>query len=323
MSVPRELGEPLLVALAHGLGLSHAPNTVTGYVYRLRKLFVFLRARGIDDVGLVSASDLQAFREHLAETATTHGEHGPATPGHLNNALKAVKAMYRWLCESDVIAHDPARRLRFVREPRRLPRTILSASEAVKMCEAPDMGSALGVRDRVAIEILYATGLRRAELLALDLGDISVEDLVVRVRRGKGGKGRVAPFGRPAATVLDKYLRWIRPELAHGREREQALMLSYSGRRLDRLTLGEIVACAARAAWIERRVTPHSLRHACATHMLENGADLRHLQELLGHASLSTTQVYTHLSLRHLRETYARCHPRERGTLAQPEEPHK
>jgi integrase/recombinase XerD len=320
MSVPRELGEPLLVALAHGLGLSHAPNTVADYVYKLRKLFAFLRARGIEDVGRVSVADLQAFREHLAETPT---EHGPPTPGHLNNALKAVKAMYRWLCESDVIAHDPARRLRFVREPRRLPRTILSAAEAVKMCEAPDMGSALGVRDRVAIEILYATGLRRAELLALDLGDVSVDDLVVRVRRGKGGKGRMAPFGRPAATVLDKYLRWVRPELVHGRLKEEALLVSYSGRRLDRLTLGEIVASAARAAGIERRVTPHSLRHACATHMLENGADLRHLQELLGHASLSTTQMYTHLSLRHLRETYARCHPRERGTLAQPEEPHK
>jgi site-specific recombinase XerD len=105
--------------------------------------------------------------------------------------------------------------------------------------------------------------------------------------------------------------------------KEEALLVSYSGRRLDRLTLGEIVASAARAAGIERRVTPHSMRHACATHMLENGADLRHLQELLGHASLSTTQVYTHLSLRHLRETYARCHPRERGTLAPPEEPSK
>jgi len=123
--------------------------------------------------------------------------------------------------------------------------------------------------------------------------------------------------------VLDKYLRWIRPELVHGRLKEEALLVSYSGRRLDRLTLGEIVASAARAAGIERRVTPHSLRHACATHMLENGADLRHLQELLGHASLSTTQVYTHLSLRHLRETYARCHPRERVTLAPSEEPSK
>ena len=170
------------------------------------------------------------------------------------------------------------------------------------------MGSALGVRDRVAVEILYATGLRRTELLALDLGDISVEDLVVRVRRGNGGKGRVAPFGRPAAEVLAKYLRWIRPELMHGHRDEQALLVSYSGRRLDRYTLGEIVASAARAAGIERRVTPHSLRH---------------LQELLGHASLSSTQVYTHLSLRHLRETYARCHPRERGTVAQPEKPTK
>ena len=121
MTIPRELGEPLLVALAQGLGLSHAPNTVADYVYKLRKLFAFLRARGIEDAGRASAADLQAFREHLAETPT---EHGPPTPGHLNNALKAVKAMYRWLCDSDVIAHDPARRLRFVREPRRLPRTI-------------------------------------------------------------------------------------------------------------------------------------------------------------------------------------------------------
>jgi integrase/recombinase XerD len=134
----------------------------------------------------------------------------------------------------------------------------------------------------------------------------------------------VADQGFTPSVDAAEHLRWVWHELVYGRLKEEALLLSYSGRRLDRLTLGEIVVSAARAAGIERRVTPHSLRHACATHLLENGAGLRHhLQELLGHASLSSTEVYTHLSLRQLRKTYAGCHPRERGTVAQPEEPTK
>jgi site-specific recombinase XerD len=188
------------------------------------------------------------------------------------------------------------------------------------MCEAPDVATAFGVRDRVALELLYGTAVRRAELLALDVDDVSVEERTLRVERGKGGKGRVVPFGEPAAEILSKYLQWVRPELLRRTPRERALLLNGITGRLGCDGLADIVAAAAVAAGIGRRVTPHALRHACATHMLENGADIRYLQELLGHASLTSTQVYTHVSLRHLRETYARCHPRERAPAEKPPE---
>ena len=311
MDVPRRLGEPLLVAVAAGLRVRFAPSTVRTYVWHLGRFFAWLAARGIEDVGRVVAEDVEAYRTQLSETPSERK--GPYSTTHLNSALAAVKALYRWLGETDVIGHDPARRLRPARLPRRLPRRVLSVPEAARLVEAPADRDALGLRDRAALELRYGAALRRAELLALGAGDVDAADQVVRVERGKGGRGRVVPFGAPAARALEQYLRWGRPELLARRPREHALFVSFRGRRLDRQTLAEIVSTAARTAGIERHVTPHSLRHACATHMLERGAELRHLQEILGHASLDSTQVYTHLSLRHLRETIARCHPRERA----------
>ena len=311
MDVPRRLGEPLLVAVAAGLRVRFAETTVRTYCWHLGRFFAWLSARGLEDVGRVRAEDIEAYRTELSERTTERG--APASTTHLNTALAAVKALYLWLVETDALGHDPARRLRPTRVPRRLPRTVLSAPEAARLVEASRATTALGLRDRAALELLYGAALRRAELLALDVGDVDAAEKVVRVERGKGGRGRVVPFGAPAARAVEQYLRWGRPELVARRPRERALFVSFRGRRLDRQTLAEIVAGAARSAGIERHVTPHSLRHACATHMLENGAELRHLQELLGHASLDSTQVYTHLSLRHLRETIARCHPRERA----------
>jgi len=310
MDVPRRIGEPLRVAVAAGLRVRFAEATVQTYVWHLGRFFAWLLARGVEDVGRVRAEDVEAYRTDLAERTTERGR--PASTTHLNTALAAVKALYRWLSECDVIGHDPARRLRPARLPRRLPHRVLSIEEAVRLVEAPPATTALGLRDRAALELLYGAGLRRAELLALDLGDADAGDQVVRVELGKGGKGRIVPFGAVAARAIETYERWARPELALRGPRERALFVSFRGRRLDRQTLADVVLGAARAAGIDRHVTPHSLRHACATHMTENGAELRHLQEILGHASLDSTQVYTHLSLRHLRETYARCHPRER-----------
>ena len=307
------LGEALLVAFADGLRLRFSPTTVDSYVWQLRRLFAFLSARGLADAARVGAEDLETFRQRLAETPTERG--WPPSVSHVNGAVAALKAFYRWLADVEAVAHDPTRRLRPARVPRRLPRTVLSVEEAVRLVEAPDVTTPLGVRDRVALELLYATGLRRAELLALDVVDLSTQDRTLRVEEGKGRKGRVVPFGAPAARLTEDYLRWVRPDLARRRPAERALLLSYRGFRLDPQTLADRVQAAAQRARLERQVTPHALRHACATHMLEAGADLRHIQEILGHASLDSTQVYTHLSLHRLREVYARCHPRERATL--------
>jgi integrase/recombinase XerD len=181
--------------------------------------------------------------------------------------------------------------------------------------EAPDTSKALGYRDRTLLEVLYATAIRRAELLALAVGDVDLEEGLVRVERGKGGKGPVVPLTVVAAQHLEHYLRWVRPELVLRRPRERALFVSFRAWPLDTRTLGDLLIGYARTAGVQKRVTCHGFRHACATHMLEAGADLRPIQELLGHNSISSTEIYTHVSLKHLRQTYDRCHPRQRDTL--------
>jgi integrase/recombinase XerD len=310
MAIDRRLGEPLLVAFADGMRTRLAQATLDHYVWILRHFFEHLRAQNIEDVARVRAEDIARYRQLVGETPTRWGR--PPTAAYVNAMLAAIKALYGWLIEIDAIGYDPAARIKAARAPKRLPKTVLSDVEAIRLVEAGEMSSLLGVRDRAALEVLYATGIRRAELLALDVGDLSVVDRVVRIERGKGGKGRMVPLGKIAAQVLDHYLRWVRPELTRLRPGEAALFVSHRSRRLGSTALAEIISRRARAVGIESTVTPHALRHACATHMLEAGADLRHIQELLGHSSIQSTQIYTHVSLRHLREAYARYHPRER-----------
>ena len=307
----RRLDESLLVAYADGQRMRLAKQTLEYYVFHLRHLFVFLKNRGIEEAARVRNEDLESFRLSVASMLTERGRLPSNT--YLNSRLAAVKSLYRWLYDTDAIGYDPTRKLGAAKIPRRLPKTVLTVEEAVRLVESPDRSTPLGVRDRAMLELLYATGLRRGELLALDEDDVSIEEQIVRVLHGKGGKSRVSPFGKIAALALDQYRRWIRPELVRTRPAETALFVSFRGLRLGPQTLAEIVAEAALSVGIEHHVTPHALRHACATHMLEAGADLRHIQELLGHESISSTQIYTHISIRHLKETYARTHPRERS----------
>jgi integrase/recombinase XerD len=317
--VERKLGEPLLTAVAAGLrARGAAQRTIQTRVWQLRRFFAFLRDRHIEDPVRVSAEDLQSYRQRLIETPTPRGT--PASASHVNGVLASIKCFYALLLEWDLIGHDPTRRLSFVKKPRRLPGTILTVEEVRRIVEAPDASTVLGYRDRTILEVFYATAIRRAELMALALSNVRLPERLIRIEMGKGSKDRLVPLTEVAAQHLDHYLRWIRPELAR-RPKERAVFLSFRGWPIDERTLGDIVINAAARAGIDKRVTCHSFRHACATHMLENGADLRPIQELLGHASLSSTQIYTHVSLRHLRQTFDRCHPRQRGILDEKDEP--
>lgn len=221
--------------------------------------------------------------------------------------LAAARSFFRYLVRRGALPRSPAAGLTAPRLRRGLPR-FLYPDETTALLEAPAADTPLGLRDRAILETLYSTGLRVSELVALDLGDVASGQSELRIR-GKGGHDRVVLLGRPALGALDRYRELGRPALAAGRG-EQALFLNRQGSRLSvqgvrRLVRKHILATCAR-----REITPHALRHTFATHLLEGGADLRTVQELLGHASLSTTQVYTHLTRRRLKEIYDQAHPR-------------
>jgi integrase/recombinase XerD len=212
-------------------------------------------------------------------------------PTTISRKLAAVRAFLRHALGAERV---PDARLG-PRRTRRLP-DAPAASEVERMLEALEGEGPIALRNRALVELLYSAGLRSAEAVGLDLGDVDFEQELVHVRRGKGGKERVVPLGEEAALWLGRYLREARPSLAKGAN--DAFFLSARGRRLDTSTLRRIVP------------HPHRLRHAFATHLLDGGADLRTIQELLGHSSLSTTQVYSHVDARHLRRVYDRAHPR-------------
>ena len=274
------------------------------------------------------ASDLQQLLEWLAERDLTVSDLGRRqvraflaelgrrgyAPATLARKLSTLRGFARHLTESGVLAADPARSLPGPRRRRRLPR-VLSVSDVDTLVAATGGTDPLALRDRLVLELLYGCGLRSMELVALRLGDVQAAQAQLIVH-GKGGKTRIVPMGDEAAAALRRYLergrgRLERPQgqATPGPRREAPLLLSKSGRGLLTSDVRRLVVKCSRLAGIDH-ASPHMLRHAYATHMLERGADLRAIQELLGHASVSTTQVYTHVSGAHLRRTYELHHPR-------------
>jgi integrase/recombinase XerD len=303
------LGDALLLRYADALlARGYSEQTLRSRRKHLRRYLGFLGERGLDPLRVTPAV-LEDWRLELARTPTLAGL--PRRAGTLCNLLVAVKHFYRVLCEADVLCHNPARRLALVRVPPRLPPPVLSIDEAAFFLESIDPTTPMGARDRAALELCYATGMRAGELLSLDVEDLDLSDRLCRIRHGKGGKQRVVPFGPEAARQIENYLRWVRPALLRGRA-TRALFLSPRGHRVRYAKLRLRLLLHVGAARLGKRLTLHGLRHACATHLIERHAEIRHVQELLGHASVETTQIYTHLSVRHLKEMLHRCHPRER-----------
>ncbi len=233
-----------------------------------------------------------------------------------NRRLVALRRFYAWLVREGRRADDPTLKLERARQPVRRPST-LSESQVEALLEAPELDQALGLRDRAMLELLYASGLRVSELVGLRIADLSLDEGVVRVLRGKGGKDRLVPFGEQAAQWLRRYLDAARGELLHGAPSDFVFVTARSAGRGRAASVGmtrqmfwtRLRALALRAG-IDSPLSPHTLRHAFATHLLDHGADLRVVQLLLGHADISTTQIYTHVARERLRQLHARHHPR-------------
>jgi integrase/recombinase XerD len=297
--------ERFLDYLAVERGLSR--NTLDAYRRDLRRYEAFLGRRGIVDLARAGEGDIAAFVADLSASEYAPGKGYRASS--VARALAAVRSLHRFLVLEGEAEADPAEGVARPKVPRNLPRP-LTVDEVAALVAAPGQDGPVPLRDRAILETLYGAGLRISELVALDVDDVDLEEGSVRAL-GKGAKERIVPLGRFAVKSLEAYLTRARPTLAGPRSRG-ALFLNRRGGRLTRQGSTNIIKEMARRAGIRKRVTPHMLRHSFATHLLEGGADVRVVQELLGHASLATTQIYTLVTQDRLRDVYFTAHPRAR-----------
>jgi integrase/recombinase XerD len=303
------LVDDFLTYIATERGLS--PNTVSAYRRDLATWTAYCRGRQLDPAK-ADGDDVTDFLAALREGRAP--AHKPLAPSSVARMLVALRSLYKFLVREDYLEFDPTGRIGSPKQPRSLPKAIrLDEVEALLDLPAGDL---LGRRDRAILETLYGAGLRISELVGLDVDDVDLDAAALLVRAGKGNKSRRVPLGSMAKGAVAAYSTQSRPELVRrGREGRgrSALFLNARGGRLSRQGCWKILKGYARGADLDDRVSPHTLRHSFATHMLDAGADIRVVQELLGHASLATTQVYTLVSDSRLREVYLTSHPRARS----------
>ncbi len=274
--------------------------TLDAYRRDLSQLAAWL---GVRDASLSQAGEA----ELTAYIGARHS--GGAKPASSNRRLSAAKRFYRWMVRQNRRSTDPTSNLDSAKQALRFPKT-LSEADVEHLLAAPDVGSPLGLRDRAMLELLYASGLRVSELVAVKVHEASLSDQVVRVASGKGAKTRLVPFGEEAADWIERYLAKSRPALLAGRASD-ALFVTARGTAMTRHNFWHCVKRFALVAGIPPALlSPHTLRHAFATHLLNHGADLRVVQMLLGHADISTTQIYTHVARARLKQLHAVHHPR-------------
>lgn len=283
------------LALERGL----RPRTLGAYRSDIGRFVGYLDRLGVSGPGEAGPDTLHDYTVHLRSR-------GLATTT-IRRAHSALRAYFGFLVTEGIVTEDPTGRMEGPAATRKLPE-FLSQTEAARVVEAVDPDTPFYWRDRAVLELLYATGMRVSELTGLSVGDLDAEDGSCLVF-GKGGKERLVPVGAPALEVVGRYLAAVRPRLDRGKAKG-AVFLNQRGTPLSRMSVWTIVSRAAGRAGIERRISPHTLRHSCATHLLEGGADLAAVQELLGHADISTTQIYAHLDREYLRAIHRRFHPR-------------
>ncbi|MHB8511425.1 MAG: site-specific tyrosine recombinase XerD [Actinomycetota bacterium] len=288
-----------------------APNTVAAYRRDLRLYLGDLALRSIDHPKDVTETDVGSFVQDLANSEYEPGKrYSPAT---IARVLAAVRGFHRFLVRTEIVKTDPSSPIGSPRSPRALPKA-LKQSEVLALLDAIPTEGMSASRDRAMLELLYAAGLRISELTSLDVDDLDLEERTVRCV-GKGSKERVVPFGEPAASALRSYLENARGSFIRVR-REHALFVNARGQRLTRQGCWKLIKKYADRANLTRRISPHTLRHSFASHLIEHGADVRDVQELLGHASVSTTAVYTLLHKDKIRTIYERAHPRARRSVS-------
>ncbi len=278
-------------------GLS--PNTIEAYMHNTDRYVSFLKSKGITDPPGINKSDVIEFIELLRTLGLSQNS--------ISRNFAAIKSFHQFLYRENETKSNPTETVQVMSSHRKLP-GVLSVEETIRLIESPDISTPLGIRDRAMFEFAYATGARVSELVTMKLQNILFEENIVRIT-GKGSKERIVPLGKTAKEKVLDYLHSVRPTLSKGLSRD-ALFLNSRGVPLTRMGFWKILRKYVIISGITKHVSPHTLRHSFATHLLEGGADIRVIQELLGHSNISTTEIYTHIDREFIKEIHRTFHPR-------------
>jgi integrase/recombinase XerD len=284
----------------------YSPETVYDRRLYLRDLLAWCAERGITSPTELSRQTLELYQQHLAHRTKADG--APLASQTQRGYLGGLAGFCRWLVRSRLVLYNPAADLVLPRSASRIPRDVLTVEEAERILNVPDVATDLGIRDQALLETLYSTGMRRAELARLEVADLDPDRGVVVIREGKGRKDRVVPIGERALAWVGRYLADVRPRYVVPPD-EGELFLTRFGRAFVPNGVSELVSQAVQASGVAKRGSAHLFRHTAATLMLEGGADIRYIQQLLGHESLATTQVYTRVSIKALKQVHDATHP--------------
>ena len=288
--------------------LGRSPRTVKGAGYDLRTFLRFLDEERVYELDDLTADIMEAYQEDLAFRLTTKGK--LLTIRSQTQLLGAARGFTRFLKEKDYLLHDPGEGIKLPRKPKTLPKVILTIEEIKKLINAHDRHTNKGYRNMIILEILYDTAIRRDELSSIKIHDLDLNSGYVLIR-GKGNKERVVPLSNRVSELIRSYVLAVRPAFIINDKDPAYLILNRWGERMDGNSIWCVVKESARLAKIKKNVTTHTLRHTCATHMSRNGAPVRHIQEMLGHESLESTQIYTHVTINELKKIHAKYHPSE------------
>jgi integrase/recombinase XerD len=280
-------------------------RTIKGYTSQLGFFIKYLQTLKIDQVNQITKEIIYNYQLSLLT------QEKPISLETQLARLVALKSFFRYLAKTNQILQDPTIDLELPRTKKNLPRDIMTKKEVFRLLNQPDPDNPLGLRDKAILELLYSTGIRNQELRQLTLYDVDTTNNDLRINQGKGKKDRVVPLGEIAANYIEEYIKYARPKLSTNQE-TNILFLTKNGKPINHSNLIWTVRKYVKKAGFTKNITPHSLRHTCATHLLKNKASLRHIQELLGHSSIETTQVYTQLELTDLKKAHKLYHPREK-----------
>lgn len=284
------------VSVERGLAM----NTLESYERDLTLFIDFLMKHQIQTMNESSKTDITNYLLHLKRLGRASST--------ISRSMVSIRSFYQFLVRERLIDHDPSQHMNTPKVDRKLPKA-LHVSEVEVLLNHPKLDTAQGMRDKAMLEVLYATGIRVSELVSLNASNVNLSMGFLRVI-GKGSKERIIPLGKIAIGFLDEYMQNKRLKLLKSTSVTEALFLNHLGTRLSRQGFWKIIKKVAREAKINKEITPHTLRHSFATHLLENGADLRSVQEMLGHADISTTQIYTHITKSRMKQVYDQTHPR-------------
>lgn len=297
--------------------INYSPKTRVNYLRDVKGFIGWLdESTSVGSIVEVTPADLQQYQmaiyNYERPVTNSGADRKRLSVGTQACRLAAVRKFFSWLAAEQQIAYNPASALQPPKQPQRLPVNVLSRSEAKRLIESTPATKPRDIRDRAILEVLYSTGIRRAELINLTIYNVDFDNATLRIEHGKGSSTRIVPLTESACTALKLYLEEARCRFVHEPGQVRLFVSSRSGGPLDDADIVRIVKKAASRAKIKKPITPHSLRHTCATHLLRGRADIRQIQKLLGHRRLASTEVYTHVEISDLREVISRCHPREK-----------